>query len=151
MRVISYVSCSLIPVSATPNEIANIIDVAQKRNAEVGVTGVLIYENQHFFQTIEGPDAALDELFKDIASDPRHHEISTLIDEPVQHRFFSDWSLDTYYVDNPDLVSPKTLEVLRTLYVQNFGVDAEGLVAFVNSMLNEMDAFKIGHDKGFLN
>ena len=143
MHVISYVSNSTIVKDSVQAEISNIVDVAQKKNFEHGVTGVLFFENEHFFQTIEGPEDDLRKIFDSIERDNRHHELNKLIDEPIAERAFPDWSMDAFYIDSPELVKPETIRTLQTLYVQNFGVDTVGLVEFIKRMIDEIDTFKI--------
>ena len=104
---------------------------------------MLFFENNHFFQIIEGNEPNLRQLYETIERDDRHSRITKLLDQPVPERTFSDWSLESFYVDNPTLISPKTLQLLRELYVQNFGVRASGLLEFVKKMIDEMDTFKI--------
>jgi len=143
MHMISYVSDVMVGPQIIKNEMANIVDVAQTRNKKFDVTGVLFYENNHFFQIIEGEEAKLRDVYRSIEKDKRHAHVTKLIDQPVVDRTFSDWSMESFYVDNPSFINPETLMLLRELYVHNFGVNAAGLVNFVKKMIDEMDTFKI--------
>jgi len=143
MHMISYVSDSTINQNNIKNEIGNLVSTAHQNNKQLGLTGVLFYENDHFFQTIEGKESNLRKIYTAIEKDNRHNRIIKLIDEPIRARTFNDWSLETFYVDNPDLINPQTLKLLRELYIQNFGVSATGLIEFVKKMIDEMDTFKI--------
>lgn len=80
----------------------------------------------------------------------RHSRITKLIDQPVPERSFKDWSLETFYIDNPEIINPTTLKLLREIYVLNFGVSASGLLGFVKKMIDEMDTFKISRDLDLL-
>lgn len=143
MHMISYVSDVMIRPPVIKNEMVDIVSTAQKNNKNLDVTGVLFFENNHFFQIIEGNEPNLRQLYETIERDDRHSRITKLLDQPVPERTFNDWSLESFYVDNPTLISPKTLQLLRELYVQNFGVSASGLLEFVKKMVDEMDTFKI--------
>lgn len=143
MHMISYVSDTLVSPPVIKNEMVDIVSSAHKRNKKMDITGVLFFENNHFFQIIEGKEDNLRDIYQRIERDHRHCRISKLLDQPVSARTFEEWSLETFYVDNPSLISPKTLQLLRELYVQSFGVSATGLLEFVTKMIDEMDTFKI--------
>jgi len=53
---------------------------AQKKNKELLVGGMLYYntESRDILQCIEGPENAIDDLFKAIENDPRHQNVSVL-------------------------------------------------------------------------
>ena len=128
------------------DEMINIVEEAQINNDRNNLTGVLFYENKHFFQIIEGEEKNLRNVFTAIENDGRHCRLTKLIDQPVPKRTFTQWSLETFYVDNLSIINPRTLRLLRELYVQNFGVSANGLLEFVEKMVNDMDDFKITKD-----
>lgn len=66
-----------------------------QRNAADHITGRLIHHNGRFWQAIEGPDARVRQLYRSIASDPRHHEISLLFDGAIAIRSFPDWAMES--------------------------------------------------------
>lgn len=144
--MISYVSDVMIAPHMIKDEMINIVEEAQINNDRNNLTGVLFYENKHFFQIIEGEEKNLRNVFTAIENDGRHCRLTKLIDQPVPKRTFTQWSLETFYVDNPSIINPRTLRLLRELYVQNFGVSANGLLEFVEKMVNDMDDFKIAKD-----
>ena len=143
MHLISYISDSALCHGKTRSEVNNIVKTSQKNNADKGITGVLFFANNHFFQTIEGEKDELFDLYETIKQDNRHLQVRTLIDQPIRERAFGNWSLDGFFVDNPELINPHTITMLQSIYVHNFGVDASGLIEFVKKMIDEMDTFKI--------
>ncbi|QCP87015.1 BLUF domain-containing protein [Cereibacter sphaeroides] len=74
-------------------QIVQIMRAARVRNLRLGITGILLYNGVHFVQTIEGPRAACDELFRLISADPRHQEILAFGFERIAARRFPDWSM----------------------------------------------------------
>ena len=146
MQLISYVSDSIISSDHQNAEVIQLVTDAQKRNASLGVTGVLFLENGHFFQTIEGPRKTLQQLFAQIENDSRHTNLIKLADEPVSARAFDGWDLDCFKMDNPDLINPKVLTRLRSLYFDSFGSNVAGLIDFVKHMVEELDMYKINSD-----
>jgi blue light- and temperature-responsive anti-repressor len=69
---------------------------ARLRNRSVGVTGMLLYENGKFLQTLEGPPEGLHLIWSAIREDKRHSHIEVLSEHVVSTRLFSDWDLLLY-------------------------------------------------------
>jgi hypothetical protein len=143
MHLIVYVSHCAVPAEQTEAALQEIIGFAQPKNREDGITGVLFCENGHFIQVMEGEESNLRRTFERIERDPRHRDISILVDQPVAARSFQEWSLDTFFVDTPHLVTPETLRDLRDLYTRNLEMDAAQMVAFLKALIDEMDKFII--------
>lgn len=74
-------------------EIERILETARRNNARAAVTGALIYNRSFFGQVLEGPAAAVDEVFERIQADPRHADVVVLGYESVEARAFPDWSM----------------------------------------------------------
>jgi hypothetical protein len=87
-----YVSISLLGQNADA-EIARVRSVAETRNPELGLTGVLIFSGGHFAQFLEGPDAGLQTMKASICSDNRHMDVVTLQVDSIKKRRFGRWSL----------------------------------------------------------
>jgi hypothetical protein len=99
-------------------------------NEQVGVTGALIYTDQHFGQVIEGSNEALERVMERILNDSRHEHIRVLRRSPIASRLFSLWamayveggnSLDSVISKGlgSDLNSPDKADVLAKV-VQQF-------------------------------
>ena len=98
----------------TDEDISSIGDVAVARNAQAGITGVLMSAKGLFFQVIEGPNGAIDTLFGIIRRDPRHRDLLCLKTElDLSARLFPDWSMRTV---NLDRETGALLEPLRFLF-----------------------------------
>ncbi|MCZ8136200.1 MAG: BLUF domain-containing protein [Porphyrobacter sp.] len=83
----------------TENELDQLVSQARGRNRQLGVTGMLLYENGRFLQTLEGPPAGLKQVWSSICRDQRHREIEVLTEHMVSSRLFSDWDLLLYSRD----------------------------------------------------
>ncbi len=95
-------------IATTPFDTAALKALLQKvraKNAERAVTGMLLYTSGNFFQVLEGADATLAELFVTIAADPRHKNVTKIIQEPITRRDFSEWTMGYGEVDSTDLAS----------------------------------------------
>jgi hypothetical protein len=87
-----YVSTSLLGDTAD-SEITRIRSIAETRNTELGLTGVLIFSGRHFAQFLEGSDDKLVMMKASIARDRRHTDIRTLATPAIKQRRYGCWTL----------------------------------------------------------
>ena len=66
---------------------------ARAKNAELGITGHLLYTEEVFVQCIEGPPASIASLWESLQRDPRHYDIELLARGPLEKRRFTEWSM----------------------------------------------------------
>jgi methanogenic corrinoid protein MtbC1 len=78
------------------SELQQLVDKARSRNRSLGITGMLLYENGRFLQTLEGPPEGLRTVWDSIRHDERHRDIEVLTEHMVSSRLFSDWDLLLY-------------------------------------------------------
>jgi methanogenic corrinoid protein MtbC1 len=78
------------------SELEQLVKQARGRNRSLGVTGMLLYQNGRFLQTLEGPPAGLAMVWASIRRDERHRDIEVLTEHMVSNRLFSDWDLLLY-------------------------------------------------------
>lgn len=92
-----WIACLTYKSVATAAPRASDLDLlvakARARNRSLGVTGMLLFEDSSFVQTIEGPPAALSTLWASIQRDARHKQIEVLSEHMVATRLFSEWEL----------------------------------------------------------
>jgi Sensors of blue-light using FAD len=74
-------------------ELVDLLTLARVNNERLGITGMLLYIDGSFFQVLEGDEEALHALYKAIEADERHGKVIKLIEEPIEKRTFSDWSM----------------------------------------------------------
>jgi len=80
----------------SPSDLEAMLARARARNHSIGVTGMLLYDGGRFLQTLEGPPAALDQVWSSILRDPRHGGIEILSRHIVPSRLFSGWDMQLY-------------------------------------------------------
>lgn len=100
-----------------PSALAQILSVAQSRNQAEQLTGILVFGDGGFVQTLEGPKSNLLKVFNSILKDRRHHGLITVRQGAIDQRAFSDWSMAGVFED--DLSDP-IREDLRQLRQQAF-------------------------------
>ena len=73
--------------------LADILKIARSKNAELGVTGALMLYDDWFAQVLEGPQAAVEDLYARIKHDTRHDMIRLNEAGPAQKRLFGKWAM----------------------------------------------------------
>ena len=92
----------------TQAELAEILAVSRERNARDGITGLLLYHAGNIIQVLEGPEAAVRATIARIQRDPRHHQITILLDQPIGERAFAGWAMGYRHVET---ISPEDGEL----------------------------------------
>ena len=85
------------------SDLGEILRTARKHNAEVEITGMLLFVDRSFLQVLEGTQAHIDELFERIRNDRRHTRALLLLREAIEQRSFSDWTMGTTTATLADL------------------------------------------------
>lgn len=88
-----YHSVSALSSSNEENEIASIVKDSIAWNAQMGVTGALIYTGSRFVQALEGDRDTVEQLVKSIAADPRHNQVTVVHRDQIAERRFSTWQM----------------------------------------------------------
>lgn len=88
-----YTSRNLVPADMAPAEFAGILAKSRANNANLDVTGALLFCDDGFAQALEGPLDAVCTLFEVIQCDPRHDEVVVLEAATVTARIFAGWSM----------------------------------------------------------
>ena len=73
--------------------LAGILSRARYNNVRDDITGALVCRHDIYFQLIEGPAAAIDNLYARISVDDRHCDVRLLLSDKVEHRIFPEWSM----------------------------------------------------------
>jgi methanogenic corrinoid protein MtbC1 len=94
---IDWVGCmtyrSIATTTPSAAELEDLVLRARQRNRSLGLTGMLLFEDGQYFQTLEGPPDGLDAVWSSVERDPRHRSIEVLSQHLVPARLFSDWDL----------------------------------------------------------
>lgn len=93
----TIVYCSISAMKGTTAEVQeglfDLLAKARVKNAELGITGALLYNGSHFAQVLEGPRQALDAMIASIRADVRNENLTVAIDRKLPQRDFPDWSM----------------------------------------------------------
>jgi hypothetical protein len=94
---IRYVSRFESPLSEA--DIQAIGEQSRRNNERLDLTGVLMASGGLFYQVLEGPDEAVDEVYRKIVEDGRHTDLLLLSTETGVNRLFPSWSMQTINLD----------------------------------------------------
>ena len=99
--IFNLVYCSQVSEGVDGSDVDAIIASSRRRNAALGITGILVFGSGVFFQWIEGPKAEVMDLVKLIEADRRHEMMVTLsTDEEVRERIFPSWDMELVDAEN---------------------------------------------------
>jgi len=90
-KLLLYVSQSTTQTSF--DEGLALLNSSWLKNKEKGLTGILLYEDFHFIQAIEGRPDVVDALFEKITLDKRHTELKIIGTQFSERRIFSEWNM----------------------------------------------------------
>lgn len=87
--------CSWAAAGVDDTVVARIVGKAQRMNRVHAISGLLVWGGGMFFQWLEGPPKAVQQLMELIRRDPRHERLVILSEsEEVRERMFPDWSME---------------------------------------------------------
>lgn len=86
-----YTSAALTEMDA--EALRRLLKQARSKNAQLQVTGLLVYHNREFMQLIEGDEETVLSLWKTIQFDDRHVSARIIYEGPVDERGFADWQM----------------------------------------------------------
>ncbi|WP_300651844.1 BLUF domain-containing protein [Hydrogenophaga sp.] len=92
-----YASRSVTTPSATHQGldpgIARILAKSRKNNARLDVVGGLLFGDGYFLQCLEGDARIVQNLYSKIENDPRHRDVTVLLQSSINTRTFGAWSM----------------------------------------------------------
>ena len=91
MLALTYVSSATDLLSA--EDLVALLAQSREANQARGITGMLLYRDGNILQCLEGPEAEVRAAYDAISRDPRHRGVLVLVEEEVEQRSFSDWSM----------------------------------------------------------
>lgn len=74
-------------------DLKSVLGSARKNNTNLKVSGMLCYDRRYFLQVLEGERSVVNELYLDIADDPRHDEVTIISYRNVETLSFEKWKM----------------------------------------------------------
>jgi len=116
LRAVAYVSTAVAGLSTA--DLDHLLVDARAHNQVVGVTGVLLFDGQRFFQYFEGPEEGVARAYERIRNSHMHVDLRELHNDVVQTLHFSQWHMGCSHTEG---------SVLQQLSTQQWQREAEFL------------------------
>lgn len=84
--------------------VGKILTQARARNAQRGITGLLVFDGIRFCQHLEGPRDTVRDLMERIAHDTRHTDVRLMYDGLLAKRRYERFDMGFAEPDDPDSV-----------------------------------------------
>ena len=97
MYTIVYSSTAVNPFS--DKELEQLLQAARIKNQRLGITGILVFADDTFFQVLEGYERPLKKLYAQIQNDSRHYNIMQLVGCSLDKRKYKDWTMKYRKID----------------------------------------------------
>lgn len=96
-----------------------IAQASAQRNQTVGLTGSLVFIDDHFIQVLEGQQQPLEETFERICCDFRHRDLKLIDYQTVPSRQFGQWGMACLVDDGYSINRHEALSEIRLLATLN--------------------------------
>ena len=93
MRIFRLIYCSRAKKVLSFDDVKVLAKEAKSNNEAKGISGILLYTNNHFLQSIEGSQEEVNALYLKISQDQRHGSVKLLYYEQVNERLFPSWNM----------------------------------------------------------
>lgn len=75
------------------SKIEEFLSIIQDANKLLDITGLLIFDGDHFLQILEGRFSVISKLMTSIQHDIRHSDVVILLKEPIPKREYEQWAM----------------------------------------------------------
>lgn len=137
--LVRLIYASQLAKDCGPKDVEAIIKISRVKNAKAQITGALCYDPRYFLQCFEGPRDAVNDLYRKIAVDPRHRQVSLIEFSEISERDFADWVMA--YVRAADVSHNLVLKYSHARHFDPFLMSASQARAFLKSMIAERRQF----------
>jgi hypothetical protein len=93
MKLVRLVYYSRASREMSLSDLKGILGTARDNNNSIDVCGMLCYDKLYFLQALEGERAVVNELYLDIADDPRHDDIVIIDYSEITEPVFPKWQM----------------------------------------------------------
>ena len=117
-----------------PEDLLAILKQSRANNPATGITGLLCCSDNIFLQVIEGGRGSVNQLYRRIVADPRHHDVMLLSYEEIAERDFAGWSLGQ--IDLARLNPALLLKYSEAAVLDPYAVSAKASLALLNDLVS---------------
>lgn len=109
--------------SLTSKALVDLLEQCKHNNPSLGVTGMLLYANGTFLQTLEGETNTVETLLEKIARDSRHQDFQVIKREVTSTRLYENWSMGFERLTEAAL---QEVPALQAFQLENFNPEFLG-------------------------
>ncbi|BCS99134.1 hypothetical protein DSLASN_47660 [Desulfoluna limicola] len=139
MNLVRLIYASRLAPHAGPRDVQTILEAARANNPEKGITGALCYDDAYFLQCIEGPRAAINQLYKMILGDTRSTDATLLEYSDIHERIFESWSMA--YVKADELTEQIVMKYSTGKVFNPYDMNGKQALGFMVNLAREKDRF----------
>ncbi len=134
MYYLIYISSSTVLMSN--DELVNLLKESRLNNEKIGITGMLLYKDGSFMQYIEGEKDTVINLYKKIVKDTRHTDPIRLLENDIEERNFSDWSMGFMNMDKAENLPKYKDYIEENFNLKSFCDDSQDAYSFIKIFNN---------------
>lgn len=127
---LSYISQWAPSKSGIEADIERILTKARPFNHDYAISGLLVYQSNHFIQYLEGDLEDIYTVYGRICMDPRHQALTLLSVGPISERNFLGWDMGSYIVSTEEEVLVAKLR--EKLTAKQGAVDSQDVLTYMN-------------------
>lgn len=105
-------------------DLDTILAQARRGNSSLGITGLLVFTGDIFFQVLEGQQNDVERVFDKVFMDPRHRQIRVLQRGNCAARRFKKWSMGFRQLNEADAETEAFFALSRTAFEARIPSDA---------------------------
>lgn len=129
---------SQLTASVTPEMLQALVDRSAAKNLAIQVTGILLFDGQHFFQVLEGSMEAVLAVYQRISQDDRHYNLIELVRDYAPARRFGHAGMELF--DLRDYQDSAVVDALLNRVTLNAErVKSDRVVKFLRSFVEGRD------------
>jgi hypothetical protein len=120
----------------TSEDVREIFQLAQHKNPEFGITGVLLHGGGMFMQVLEGSEQSVIQLYLNILKDSRHSHCHILVVTPMQERMFQDWAMGVIKTERDEFehILDLQIQIMNEVLPQIFTETISGFLKRLNGL-----------------
>jgi len=103
MSLYCLVYTSISNQKMSDDNLKDLLKKARLKNETLNITGMLLYLDPFFMQILEGEEAIINERFKIIKQDSRHHKVKIIYKKPIEERSFPNWTMGFNKISDENL------------------------------------------------
>lgn len=93
MSLYCLVYTSVANQKMSDDNLKDLLKKSRLKNERKNISGILLYLDPFFIQILEGEEAIVNERFKIIKQDSRHHKVKLIYKKPIEQRSFPNWTM----------------------------------------------------------